>query len=220
MSEKIKKYPRTFHLTFSKGCTNDDKMLDSDDYFIGEEIILTSKLDGSNFCMTNSECFARTHSGPPTHKSFDLAKSIHSQIKFFIPDNFAIFSEYLFAKHSIHYRNLPHYLAIFNILDFDRNVWLSWNDVEMWSGKINVPTVPVLFRGLVKTNYELQELCLSFMGEKEFQIDEREGIVIRLSKEFDNINFDFSTGKMVRANHVQTSDHWKDQEIIRNKLKI
>ena len=90
----------------------------------------------------------------------------------------------------------------------------------MWSGKINVPTVPVLFRGLVKTNYELQELCLSFMGEKEFQIDEREGIVIRLSKEFDNINFDFSTGKMVRANHVQTSDHWKDQEIIRNKLKI
>lgn len=222
MSENIKKYPRTYHLTFSEGCSSDDKMLDSDDYFLTDEIVITSKLDGSNFCMTNKECFARSHSGPPTHKSFDWVKAFHSQNKYLIPDNLVIYAEYLFAKHSIHYTNLPHYLTLFNVLDLDRNVWLSWDDVEALSQKINIPTVPVLFRGSITHDDELKELCNSLMKKKEFQTDEREGLVIRSVKEFNNdtITFSISTGKIVRANHVQTSEHWKDQAIIKNKLKL
>jgi hypothetical protein len=219
MSEKIKKYPRTFHLTFSEGCTSDDKMLDSNDYFLGEEVIISSKLDGSNFCMTNKECFARSHNGPPKHKSFDWAKSFHNQVKHLIPDDLVVYAEYVFAKHSIHYSNLPHYLFIFNILDIASDKWLSWNNVEMWSEKFSIPTVPVLFKGVIDNDYDLKKICISFMKEKEFQTDVREGIVIRVAKQFDNKEFDFSIGKIVRANHVQTDEHWKNQEIIRNKLK-
>jgi hypothetical protein len=220
MPENIKKYPRTFHLSFSKGCTNDDKMLDTDDYFLHKEIIITSKLDGSNFCITNKECFARSHNGPPTHKSFDWAKAFHNQIKFTIPDNLIIYAEYLFAKHSIHYNNLPHYLFVFNILDLDKNEWLSWKNLEKISQQLSIPTVPILYKGIISSNKDLQNLCLSLMKEKEFEDNEREGVVIRTIDSFKEKDFDFSIGKMVRFNHVQTSDHWKHQEIVKNKLKI
>lgn len=43
------KYPRTYHLSWSPGCINDDKMLDSIDHFIGKEIVVTEKCDGECF---------------------------------------------------------------------------------------------------------------------------------------------------------------------------
>lgn len=216
----ISKYPRTYHLTLSKGCTNDDKMLENNDRFIGNEVVITSKLDGSNFCMTSEECFARSHSGPPTHKSFNWAKAFHNQVKYLIPNNIAIYAECLFAKHSIHYTSLPHYLCIFNILDMESNTWLSWDQVEQYSLELEIPTVPVLFRGKIENQNKLQELYSVLMNQKEFDADEREGIVIRVSESFHNDDFTVSMGKAVRANHVQTSEHWKNQEIVKNKLKV
>lgn len=220
MIKSVSKYPRTYHLTFSEGCTSDDKMLDNDDHFLNKEIVITSKLDGSNFCMTNQQCFARSHNSPPTHPSFDWVKAFHYQNKYLIPDNLAIYSEYLFAKHSIHYYNLPHYLAIFNIIDLNKNIWLSWDDVVNFSKQINIPTVPILFRGIIKNHKELKKICFHLMKEKEFQTNEREGIVVRAAEAFDDGDFSISIAKMVRINHVQTSEHWKDQIIIKNKLKI
>ena len=40
------KYPRTSHLPWSLGSTDDDKMLQSVDHFIGQEVVVTVKLDG------------------------------------------------------------------------------------------------------------------------------------------------------------------------------
>jgi len=215
----IPKYGRTFHLTFSEGSTSDDKRLDNNNHFLGTEVVMTAKIDGSNFCITSDVCFARSHSGPPTHPSFDWAKSFHSQIKYLIPNNLAIYAEYIFAQHSISYENLPHYLAMFNILDLDRNVWLSWDEVELWSQELEIPTAPVLFRGVINTEKELEAMCKSFMKEKEFGVNEREGVVIRLAGEFSDGDFAKSIGKMVRKNHVNTDDHWAHQEIVKNKLK-
>jgi len=48
----------------------------------------------------------------------------------------------------------------------------------------------------------------------------REGVAVRIATEFVDSSFDHCLLKCVRANHVQTSDHWKDQDIIKNKLKL
>ena len=140
----MKSYPKINY--FNKG------IFDSD-------CIGFDKLDGSNFCMTNQECFARSHNGPPTHQSFDWAKAFHNQVRFSIPNNLAIYAEYCFAKHSIHYTKLPHYLYIFNVLNLDKNEWLSWQDVENIAQELLVPTVPVLYKGMVASDMELQNLC-------------------------------------------------------------
>jgi hypothetical protein len=215
-----KKYPRTFHLTFSAGRGSDDKVLDGNDHFLGKPIVITSKLDGSNFCITNEECFARTHSGPPTHKSFDLAKALHNEIKYSIPEHFAVYAEYCFAEHAINYTSLPHYINIFNVLDLKRNVWLSWDDVGGVADSLNIPTVPLLFQGVITTNKDLTNICSSLMSEKEFGVDSREGVVVRLANEFDDKDFSTSIAKSVRKGHVEAGDeHWAHKEIIKNGLK-
>lgn len=171
-------------------------------------------------------CFARTHSGPPSHPSFDGLKALHAQIRYKIPEGIQLFGEWCYARHSIEYTELPHYFMLFNVRVFDavnhhglHSHWASWEEVEMWAEEIGVPTVPVLFKGNVGSGKELQQLTESFMIQPSACGGIREGVVARVQHEFNDEHFEVCVLKCVRANHVQTSEHWKDQEIIKNKLR-
>lgn len=227
MNTTSPKYNRTFHFPWSPGATNDDKITTSVDNLIGKPIVITEKIDGSNASLEAAGCFARTHSGPPTHPSFDGLKALHAQIRYKIPEGIQLFGEWCYALHSIAYSELPHYFMLFNVreigIETDQNlhaIWYSWEEVEMWAGEIGVPTVPVLFKGQVSSEKELKTLIDSFMNQPSACGGIREGVVARVQSEFDENDFDSNVLKCVRANHVQTSEHWKDQEIVRNKLKI
>jgi len=52
------KYPRTYHLPYSPGATKDDKKLQAGwfDNFAGQEIVITSKLDGENTHFLHRMC--------------------------------------------------------------------------------------------------------------------------------------------------------------------
>jgi hypothetical protein len=213
------KYSRTPHVSFSPGATSDDKRLASNDHFLGKEIVITSKVDGSNVCLTNEHCFARSHNSAPKHPSFDLFKQIHSQIKHSIPENLFIYAEYAFARHSIAYTQLPSYLLIFNILDTQTDTWLSWDDVDLVVASLQLTTVPVLWRGVLGSERALQSKIEALAGQKEFGVDEREGVVVRLAASFPKSEFGVSMGKWVRQGHVQTDEHWMHQAITRNRLK-
>lgn len=216
------KYNRTFHFPWSPGATNDDKIATSIDKLIGVPIVITEKMDGSNTSLEFDGCFARTHSGAPTHVSFDGLKALHATIKYKIPQDYQFFGEWCYAKHSIEYSELPGYFLMFNVRMLNpefNDIWLSWEDVELWAEEIGVPTVPVLFRGEVSSEKELKELVESLMIQPSRCGGIREGAVVRIQKAFEDYNFSSCVMKCVRANHVQTSEHWKDQEIIKNKLK-
>lgn len=60
------KYPRTYHLPYSPGTTNDDKKLKDDwfDHFKNQEIVITEKLDGENTAFTSQDVYARSHGAP------------------------------------------------------------------------------------------------------------------------------------------------------------
>ncbi len=107
------KYNRTFHLPWSPGATNDDKIATSVTNLLNTEIIITEKLDGSNTSLESDGCFARTHSGPPNHPSFDGLKALHAEVGFQIPSGMQLFGEWCFAKHSISYEELPGYFFAF-----------------------------------------------------------------------------------------------------------
>jgi RNA ligase len=212
------KYNRTFHLPWSKGATKDDKISSNISKLIGVPIVISEKIDGSNTCLETNSCFARTHSGPPTHLSFDGFKSLHAEIKFQIPKAIQIFGEWVYAIHSIKYDALPGYFLLFNIRDLSNMQWASWEEVELWAEELCLPTVPVLFKGQVSSEKELKELTESFMNTPSQYGDIKEGVVVRVQKSFNDENFPFCVAKMVQANHVQTSIHWKEQEIVKNKL--
>lgn len=216
------KYNRTFHLPWSKGATNDDKIAPSVDSLLNQPLIITEKMDGSNTSLEASGCFARTHAAPPNHPSFDALKALHASIKYIIPENLQIFGEWCFALHSIPYDALPGYFMTFGIrhLGGQKPWWYDWAQVEQWSAKIGLPTVPVVWKGFVASEETLKNLTEKLSKQPSVCGQVREGLVVRIEGCFNDSDFSKSVMKWVRKNHVQTSDHWKDQEIIKNKLKI
>jgi RNA ligase len=217
------KYNRTFHLPWSPGGTSDDKIAKNVDTLLNIPLIITEKVDGSNTSLEADGCFARTHAGPPTHLSFDGLKALHSTVKHLIPKDYQIFGEWCYALHSIPYNKLPHYFLMFGmrqIADLPDFVWESWDDIEMWAQELGVATVPVLWKGIVKSEIELKHLTIDLSYEKSELGDLREGVVVRKADSFLNDDFSKYVMKWVRKDHVQTSDHWKSQDIIKNKLKM
>lgn len=221
------KYNRTMHFPFSPGAQNDDRIATSMGKLVGVEIVITEKMDGSNTSLESRGCFSRSHAGPPLHASFDGLKALHGTIGSQIPPDMQFFGEWCYARHSIEYSELPGYFLLFGIrelqspTDLDESVWYSWEEVEEYAkGFLGVPTVPVLFKGQVNSEKELQELIESFMNQPSVCGGIREGVVARVAQSFLNKDFGECIMKCVRANHVQTSEHWKTQEIIKNKLKV
>ena len=59
MSTVYYKYPRTPHLPFSQGMS-DDKRLSSTTHFQGMQIVVTEKMDGENTTIYNNKVYARS----------------------------------------------------------------------------------------------------------------------------------------------------------------
>jgi hypothetical protein len=213
MSEK---YPRTYHLPFSPGTTSDDRIASSFDRILNQKIVITEKLDGENSCLNDQGVFARSHAAPNNYPwaghLWELWKRIKNDI-----GELDIFGENLYAKHSIEYSGLDHYFYIFGIRD--ENKWLSWEDVEFYASLLNIPTAPVLFKGLFcELNTENLENYINIITSKPSLLSDntifetpKEGVVIRMYDEFNNDEFSTSVIKWVRSNHVQNNEHWRNK---------
>ena len=72
----------------------------------------------------------------------------------------------------------------------------------------SIPTVPVLFKGVVSSEKELKDLTESLSKEPSALGGLREGIVVRNADIFHNDDFSDNLMKWVRKGHVQTDQHW------------
>jgi hypothetical protein len=207
------KYPRSFHLPWSPGGTSDDKRLSDVSRLVGVEIVVTEKCDGSNLTYTRSAVFSRSHSGPPSHPSFDLAKATHGRIRHMISDGISVFCEYCYAVHSIEYGGLPDYSLVFGVRDDASGLWWEWDMVAAQAADLGLPTVPLLFRGAVGSEKELMDLTTSLSAGPSVFGGSREGVVVRRAAAFSDADFSRSLGKWVRKDHVTTDEHWMHQAI-------
>ncbi len=212
------KYPRSFHLPWSPGGTSDDKRLSNVTALLGAPIVITEKLDGSNLTYTSENVFSRSHSGPPGHPSFALAKATHARIRHLISDGLSIFCEYCYAVHSLEYGGLPAYSFVFGVRDDRQDIWWDWEMVTQQAAELGLPTAPVLFRGSVATERDLEALTTSLAAKPSAFGGHREGVVTRVAGEFAGAEFGRSLGKWVRKDHVQTDEHWQHQAIRPQKL--
>lgn len=207
------KYPRTFHLPWSPGVTKDDRVLDSVEQFEGKQVVATVKMDGENTTLYPDGLHARSleyHS----HPSRNWVKAEHARLGYSIPDGWRVCGENLYAKHSIKYSNLENYFLVFSIWD-EKNICLSWDDTLFWSELLGFKTVPVLYEGVYPGEKFLREL-----HPERFGGDVCEGYVLRVRESFHYHDFRRLVGKYVRANHVQTHDHWTKQIVELNDLKV
>jgi hypothetical protein len=207
-----KKYPRTLHLPWSQGISNDDKVLDSIEHFVGKEVVVTEKLDGENTTMYLDHIHARSLDSKH-HQSRTWIKAEHSRIQYDIPENWRLCGENIYAKHSIHYKGLTAYFYLFGIYN-DQDDCLSWEDTVEYAKLFSLETAPVLYRGI----WGEEKIKACWTGKSVFDADQ-EGYVVRVAEAFCYNDFSKYVAKYVRKNHVQTSTHWLEEEVVPNIMR-
>lgn len=208
--QKLRKYPRTYHFTWSEGAKNDDRILERDDIMAGMEIVVTEKLDGENTSMYNDWIHARSMDGKH-HVSRNWVKALWGGICNDIPENMRICGENMFAEHSIRYDTLTSYFYVFGI--YVDEVCLSWDDTVEYCKLFGLEHVPVLYRG--PWDEAIVKACMT--GESAFD-GRQEGYVVRNVEAFPYDEFDKNCGKFVRKGHVQTDQNWMYQPVIPNGI--
>lgn len=213
------KYPRTYHLPWSEGKSNDDKVAKDVSSLLNRPIVISEKLDGGNCSLELDGCFARTHSHSPKHPAFDVLKALHAKVKDLIPLNVQVFGELLYAKHTLSYIFLPGYFLVFGIRNLEDSYWLSWSSVKEFATNLDIPTVPALWEGIAKSEKELQTITTDIAHEPSCYGAVREGVVVRIQDAFADDEFNKSVMKWVRKDHVDGEEHWMHKEIVKNGLK-
>lgn len=213
----MSKYGRTYHLPWSPGTTSDDRISKSVESLLGINIVVTEKLDGENCGMTDGGVYARSHATFTTSAWSREVRTLHKQeIENSLGEGVFLFGENMEGVHSIEYSDLTSYFYIFGVRD--NGIWIPWSKVEEYSYLLDLPTVPVLFRGKVETEKELKDLTLDLVSQPSALGGNREGIVVRNAGEFPNEDFGANVMKWVRKNHVKTDTHWS-RNWVKAKIK-
>lgn len=200
------KYPRTFHLPCSLTKSDDDKRLSSDSHlFELDEVAISPKMDGENTTVyPDGYIHARSIDGSK-HEWQDLLKADIQRWCRDIPDGWRVCGENLWPRHSIayHFHSKLDFFQVFSIWNGD--ACLSWSETEQWCRLLGVKMVPTLYLGKWLGEKRALEVFKDFASKQE---DEVEGFVVRSSREFLYSDFKNNVAKFVRANHVQTDEHW------------
>lgn len=229
------KYPRTPHLFGSKG-TDDDRHLgrkESEAFIADPSLIVEEKVDGTNvgihFSSTGRMVLqCRGHEiTEGMHPQYDLFKQWTSVkrpvLEVMLESRFILYGEWLYAKHSVHYRSLPHYFFEFDIYDKDAGQFLDLDArLQMLNGT-GLLTVPVLHRGSLSAE-ELRALIGISAFESVFDnpISGRtdnlmEGLYLRTEAR----GYVTGRAKAVRPEFVEKvkqSEHWQHQAMVPNRL--
>lgn len=195
------------HLPWSPGTTSDDRIAPSVENLLGKELVMTEKLDGENSGWTSEGVYARSHATFTTSPWSTMVRQLHSIVKRDIEPGTFLFGENMEGIHSIEYDNLISPFYLFGIRVGEK--WLSWEEVENHAFLMDIPTVPVLFKGICNDEKELKRITEELVMQPSALGGKREGLVVRLADEFEDENFSTSLMKWVRKGHVQTDQHWQ-----------
>lgn len=205
------KYPRTLHWPWSQTVHKDDKYHQDPELFLGKEMVITEKLDGGNTCLWNGEVYARSTGEPSHHGWMAMVRKHHAWKTFATPrlsDSLKFYGEDMFGIHSIEYAALKEdeTFRLFAVRDGDR--FVSWEEIEEYADALNVRPVPTVFRGKFDRIEDITKFFETEISKESALGGEREGFVIRYADSFDAKDFGKCVSKYVRANHVQTDEHW------------
>jgi len=176
------------------------------------------KMDGESCSIYRDYVHARSLDSRH-HESRSWVKNLQARIGHEIPEGYRICGENLYAKHTIHYHNLPSYFLGFSVWN-DKNVCLGWDETLEWFELLGLSHVPVLYEGA------WNEQAIRDVFPETYNGDPCEGFVVRLREPFHYVHFQSSVAKYVEARFreelEQTDDSFKPwylREVVRNHLR-
>ncbi|MBO0783543.1 MAG: RNA ligase family protein [Ktedonobacteraceae bacterium] len=254
--QKIFKYPRTYHLEGS-GIQRGDEDLSVIPVrsLAGRHVVVEEKMDGANSAISFSDdgqllLQSRGHylTGGPREKQFHLFKTwayrYAGELWEVLGERYILYGEWLYAKHTVFYTDLPHYFMEFDIYDKEMDIFLSTERRRAFLAALPfVISVKVLYEGWVSSAQEL----IDMIGPSHFI---SEGHLDRLRERCQEKGLDATQAlketdasilmeglylkieedgrvqeryKYVRASFLQTvfdsESHWMDRPLLPNCLK-
>ncbi|MCA8986228.1 MAG: RNA ligase family protein [Planctomycetaceae bacterium] len=229
------KYPRTPHLFGSKG-TDDDKHLgeaESKAFIAEESLIVEEKIDGTNVGVHFSDSGemvlqCRGHLiTEGMHPQYDLFKQWAAVKRLVLEqkleNRFILFGEWVYARHSIHYRKLTHYFFEFDIYDKEREAFLDLERRLSILAETGIETVPVVHMGTVD-----RDDLVDLIGPSEFDSHFENPITKRSDNLMEGLYLRTEANgavsgqaKFVRPEFVEKikqSTHWQHQPMVPNLL--
>jgi hypothetical protein len=168
---EIFKYPRTQHIEGS-GIQKGDEDLDIVPLreFAGRFLVVEEKMDGANCAVSfdadgRLQLQSRGHylTGGEREKQFHLLKTWAHRYMFelweVLANRYIMYGEWLYAKHTVFYTDLPHYFMEFDVLDKTGGDFLSTARRQDFLRQLPfVVSVKVLQEGPVSTMQALKNL--------------------------------------------------------------
>lgn len=254
--EPIRKYPRTPHLEGSGLQAGDEDLaVVGFQQLAGKYLVVEEKMDGANCGVSfdrggRLRLQSRGHvlRGGPRERQWDLLKSWASRhaaaLWELLGDRYVLYGEWCYARHTIFYDDLPHYLLEFDLFDTREDVFLSTERRrERLRGAPFIASVPVLSSGPLPSLAALQALVgpSRFIApghrehlreaaraqglDPELALRESdpsgwmEGLYIKV----EDRGMVTERFKHVRPGFLQTvleaGDHWMDRPILPNRLR-
>jgi hypothetical protein len=142
--------------------------------------------------------------------------SQHPGIFQILTPELVLFGEWLYAKHSIHYTDLPSYFMVFDIYNKKEDKFLSVAERDLLLKDTGIPVVRQLGQG----NYTLEQLKALLNQTSQFYSGPIEGIYLRV----DNDKFLSQRAKVVRADFLEKGEdseveHWSKKQLVKNTVK-
>jgi hypothetical protein len=221
----IVKYPRTPHFEGSRLQAGDEDVpVVPSGELRGRHLVLEEKLDGANSAISFDSggtliLQSRGHvlSGGPRERQFDLFKrwANHHATALFevLGSRYILYGEWLFARHSIFYDQLPHYFLEFDLLDRETGIFFSTERRRELLEGSPVVSVPVLATGAISnfTRYLGRSTCSS--------AERMEGLYIKWEENGQVMG----RYKYVRNSFLQAIEdegvHWMDRPLEQNLLR-
>jgi hypothetical protein len=157
--EQIFKYPRTLHIEGSHLQPGDGDLAAVPMLELkGVHLVVEEKIDGANagigfYSGGRLQLQSRGHflAGGHRERHFNLFKtwatSLHDRLWQALGPRYLMYGEWVYAKHTIFYDQLPHYFLEFDILDKSEGVFLSTGARQDVLDGLPICSVPVLKSG-------------------------------------------------------------------------
>lgn len=252
----INKFPRTQHIQGSRLQAGDEDLLQVPFASIANRhLVVEEKIDGANCAISftsDGELLLQSRGhylvGGAREKHFDLFKLWTSTNKAglwnALGDQYVMYGEWMYAKHTVFYNALPHYFMEFDVLDKTTMSYLDTPSRGILLAGLPICSVPVLYTGKLETlegltsllgdslyitstaEDDLVSICKDRNQDVEKVMKETsltramEGLYIKVEDEATGLLVE--RYKFVRASFHQaiadSEGHWLDRAIIPNQL--
>ena len=164
------KYPRTSYWPYSPVIGRGDGVhRDPFRQFVGEQVVVTEKLDGSNTLLHAGHVYGRSVAVPSDAKWLAMVKKHHAW-KVTEPGVY-LYGEDIYGMHSITYEPVQEDQTFHAFALRDRKGdFASFEELENYARQRKIPVVPVLFRGCFETLAQFQFLEVSSSKEPTMRL--------------------------------------------------